>query len=186
MNIHAMRASESGLALQCDGLQPTEHFLHTLSFSLATTYPSCRVVRSSIALRRLLVFCFICGVTRSPRSFFDEAPGCHSRGLRPVSDAVLLRCASASRRRHPFRSACRQYQARVHHQTVAVLSDHMRRIPAHAGCTPSRRESPAYSASTTQRKPSVPARSFDGAMSRYLPCWSSRYACGKYQTEFCG
>jgi hypothetical protein len=41
-------------------------------------------------------------------------------------------------------------------------------------------------ASTTQRKPMQPERSFDGAISRYLPCWSRRYACGKYQCEVCG
>ena len=44
----------------------------------------------------------------------------------------------------------------------------------------------AHAASTTQRKPTLPERSLHGAISRYLPCWSSRYACGKYQCEVCG
>jgi hypothetical protein len=44
----------------------------------------------------------------------------------------------------------------------------------------------AEAASTTQRKPRVPARSSLEAVSRYLPCSSSLYACGKYQREPCG
>ena len=44
----------------------------------------------------------------------------------------------------------------------------------------------ARSASTTQRKPMPPERSLQGAINKYLPCWSSRYACGKYQCEVCG
>ena len=43
-----------------------------------------------------------------------------------------------------------------------------------------------YFASTTQRKPSAPARSLDGAISRYLPCVLSLYPCGKYHIEPCG
>src|SRR4051812_228767 len=43
-----------------------------------------------------------------------------------------------------------------------------------------------HAASTTQRKPTQPERSLPGDISRYLPCWSRRYACGKYQCEVCG
>ena len=40
--------------------------------------------------------------------------------------------------------------------------------------------------STTQRKPMEPERSLDGAMSRYLPCWSSVVVVGKYQLRRVG
>lgn len=41
-------------------------------------------------------------------------------------------------------------------------------------------------ASAAQRNPTVPARSLDGAISRYFPCSVTLYACGKYQSEPCG
>ena len=40
-----------------------------------------------------------------------------------------------------------------------------------------------HSASITQRKPIAPERSMLGAISRYLPCWVSLRACGKYHME---
>src|ERR1051326_7791730 len=54
----------SHLPHQCDRLQPSEALLNSLALPLATSYPACRVVRSSIALPPLrLVFCAMCGVT---------------------------------------------------------------------------------------------------------------------------
>ena len=43
-----------------------------------------------------------------------------------------------------------------------------------------------FAASFAQRKPTVALRSRLGAINRYLPCWLSSYACGKYHREPCG
>ena len=40
--------------------------------------------------------------------------------------------------------------------------------------------------STAQRKPIVADRSRQGANNRYLPCWVSSRACGKYQPDLSG
>src|SRR3954462_8430811 len=98
-----------------------------------TAYPTCRVVRPSMAERRPLVFCETCGVTPSRRISATKSRVSYALSPPRVMRPALGQIPDHREGRLALRGSGRRRQCRIHHQAVAVPPQRMSHVTPSGG-----------------------------------------------------